>query len=114
MAKDEQAAKKKPFIVIRDDLRQRDVTALELELPRIPGTYLLLPSAASRMAAYLKAAIGAGWIVAPPCEARGSGKERVYLFDGVDVDDMHPRDAYRAGKAVSDLMDEFTTVDPNS
>ena len=99
-------------IVLRGDLKQRDVTALELELVRIPGNYLVLARASSRMAAYLKAAIGAGWVLEPPCEAKGT-KERVYLFDGVDVDDMAPRDCYAAGKVVSDLMDEFTTVDPN-
>lgn len=104
--------KKQQAITIRSDLKQRDVTALELELARMPGDYLMLRNASSRMAAYLKAAIGAGWIEKPACEVRVSGKERVYLFDGEDVDDMHPRACYAAGKTVSDLMDKFTTVDP--
>lgn len=99
---------------IRADLKQRDVTALELELARMPGNYLMLKHASSRMAAYLKAAIGAGWVEEPDAEVKTEGKERAYLLDGVDVDDMPPRDCYAAGKAVSDLMDEFTSVDPNS
>ena len=102
------------MIEIRGDLKQRDVTALELELARMPGNYLMLKNASSRMAAYLKAAIGAGWLEAPECEVKVDGKERTYFLDGVDVDDMHPRECYSAGRQISDLMDEFTTVDPNS
>jgi hypothetical protein len=101
-------------ITVRSDLKQRDVTALELELVRVPGNYLMLGKASSRMAAYLKAAIASGWIVEPETEVKDEGKDkRLYLLDGVDVDDMHPRACYAAGKVISDLMDEFTSVDPN-
>lgn len=114
---DKNSQKAKPAIVVRGDLKQRDVTALELELARMPGNYLMLARASSRMAAYLKAAIGAGWIVEPEATTRQvvEGKTTVteYLLAGVNVDDMEPRECYRAGRVISDLMDEFTTVDPN-
>lgn len=109
MAKKDESA---PVVTIRGDLKQRDVTALDLELARV-GNYLLTRQASSRMAAYLKAAIGAGWIEAPECKASGNGEARQYFFGDADVDDLHPKVAYNAGKAVSDLYDDFTTVDPN-
>lgn len=109
--------KAKAAIVLRGDLKQRDVTALEMELIKIPGSYLMLRNASSRMAAYLKAAIATGWIVEPETATRqvteGKSTRTEYLLDGVDVDEMDPRDAYRAGHAVSELYDSFTTLDPN-
>ncbi len=109
MAKKDEA---KPVVTIRGDLKQRDVTALDLELART-GNYLLTKHASSRMAAYLKAAIGAKWIEEPECKVTGNNDERRYFFGDTDVDDLHPRVAYNAGKAVSDMYDDFTTVDPN-
>lgn len=110
-------AAKKPVIVIRDNLKQRDVTAFDLELARIPGNYLLARKASSRMAAYLKAAIGADWIAEPACKARDVVEDgetrREYMFDGGDVDDMDPRTVFKAGHLVSELYDEFTSLDPS-
>lgn len=109
-------AKKPEPVVIRGNLKQRDVTAFDLALVHVPN-YLMMRAASSRMAAYLKAAIEAGWIEQPECKFREVTEDgetkREYLFGGVDVDDSDPRAVYRAGKAVSDLYDEFTSLDPS-
>lgn len=109
--------KDKPAFSLRGDLKQRDVTKLDLELAKLAGEYLVLRGMSSRMAAYLKAAIAAGWFLEPETVTRQVTEGKVarteYLFGGVDVDEMAPNEAYRAGHAVSELYDSFTTLDPN-
>lgn len=108
-------------IVLRSDLKQRDVRALETELLNIPRPISLRASSIFNEA-MLKAAIGAGWIESPVCKrelvvsGNGSGPEKQeyrYYLDGVLVDDMHPRDCYQAGYKISQLYGEFTEIDPN-
>lgn len=110
--------KKKPLITLRGDLKQRDVTAYEMELSQVPlpAHLFRIPSSSAYRAAALKAAIGAGWVEAPECKKREvheDGKEVIeYMFDGVDVDDLEPATAYKAGSAVLELYDGFTRLDP--
>lgn len=101
---------------LKEEWKQRDVTRLELELSLIPQR-LNVSSSSSFRAAMLKAAIGAGWIVAPEAKKRTvteDGATRIeYLIDGVDVDDLPPKVCYQAGNVIGLLYDEFTSLDPN-
>lgn len=107
-----------PIIVIRGDLKQRDVRNLELEAIDVGHEYLNSPISSSKHEAFLKAAIGAGWIESPECKkaTRFEDKKRIveYYFDGVLVDDLDPRVCYAAGEVVIELMVEFTSLVPNS
>lgn len=112
MAKKEE---KKP-VVIRGDLKQKDVRNLELEALRVGHDYLIQKASSSYHEVMLKAAIGAGWIQEPQCRKveRVEGKERVteYYFGDVLVDDLHPRACYAAGDVIIELMADFTSLDP--
>lgn len=108
-------------LVLRSDLKQRDVRALETELLNIP-TPISLRSSSIYNEAMLKAAIGASWIESPECKRElvmspnGDGKDKKeyrYYLDGVLVDDMHPKECYQAGHKISQLYGEFTELDPN-
>jgi hypothetical protein len=104
-----------PVYEIKADLRQGDLEKFELELMGLPGR-LVLPSA-SKYGAELKAAIGAGWIVSPVTSKRtveeNGTKRNEYLFDGVEIADMHPAVVWKIGKEVDELYTSVTTIDPN-
>ncbi len=104
-----------PLVVVKDDLRQRDVRALELEMLNLPSR-LLMRASSSHHEAMLKAAIGAGWIVEPKCRRRDviedDEKNTEYYFGDVLVDDLPPRVCYQAGHVIELLYEEFTSLDP--
>lgn len=100
---------------LRDDLKQRDIDAFELEL--IGLKYLGLSMSASSRAAMLRASIAAGWWASPVTSVRtvieGKDERKEYLFDGVNVDDMRPNDAWHLGGMALELHNAATRFDPN-
>ena len=82
--------------VIKGDLRERHVVAFEQAAAAIP--HVILSATNSYKHAYLCAAIKAEWIESPAVSfeevttkenGRTVRKDR-YLYDGVDIDEMHP------------------------
>lgn len=98
-----------------DDLKQSDLEKFDMELVGQPAR-LIMPSA-SKYGGYLRAAIGAGWIITPATSKRtveeNGKKTHEYLFDGVNVDDMKPALVWKVGREVELLYDKVTTIDPN-
>jgi len=97
---------------LKDDLRQRDVTAWNRAyLDHTPRVAL-----ADERQAALEAAIVAGWIVAPETRYEdvtdgATGKtSRRYLFDGVDIEDMLPAEVYHYGGACNDHFNRAVFV----
>lgn len=109
----ESKAKKDVFgrvVVWRDDLLQGDVAAWNrayVQMPRV--------GVAEQRQAALQAAIVAGWILEPACEATQqtdmNGKARtVYTFDGVAIDQMTAAEVMHYGGVADALYVKLTTV----
>ena len=76
---------------LKDDLTQADFEALEIELSKMPRALLLRNTGSSlSYGAMLRSAIVAGWIASPECKCAKDKKTTLYLYDGKDVDKMHP------------------------
>ena len=102
-------------IKAEDYLKQSDLEKFDMELVSQPAR-LIAPSS-SKYGGYLRAAIGAGWIITPATSKRtveeGGKKSTEFLFDGVKVDDMKPALVWKIGSEVELLYDKVTTLDPN-
>lgn len=114
------AEKKKetPLLVLRADLKAKDVTAFELERLQVGHDYILDESSFSNRMVALKCAIGVGWIEDPDCKKVQrviDGKREIsYVFGGIDVDDMQPALCYKLGGLVNAFKREMMALDPNS
>ena len=71
---------------MKENLVELDVENLEKALMDMPRMALTNTANASK----LKAAIVAGWILEPHCEAGTFGEEKRYFYDGKNIDEMHP------------------------
>jgi len=100
---------------LKEDLRHRDVVALEDAIYRLPNRLLVLSAAnSSRTADVLtRAAIEAGWIVAPKIESGKFGDETRHFVDGVNVDDMQAWEVLHIGTAVERLHKTVTDTPKN-
>ena len=108
---------KKEF-ALKEQLTQGDFEALEMALLDMPRIVALMRNADMSVAhgAYLRAAIQAGWITAPECNALidETTKERKYMYDGKDVDLMHPSHVRWLGKRIVDVHDAIMGEDPKN
>jgi len=97
---------------LRGDLRQRDVYAFETNAHKLGG--LDIAGNIIRASHALKAAIEAGWLVAPTSEVlQTSGGEKRYHIDGEDVDDLHAGKVLYYGAKVIEAYVTAITVPPN-
>jgi hypothetical protein len=104
---------------LKGQLVQRDVTAFEGALFKQPLATIanLAKNNNMRHGAILKAAIEAGWIVAPVAEVgdfdKGGKKERRWMYDGKNVDDMHPGAVRWLGAQIDSAYEQVTSVPKN-
>lgn len=104
---------------LKSPLVQRDVVAFEGALFKQPLGALasLARKNNTRYGAILKSAIEAGWIVAPVCEVgdfeRDGKKERRWLYDGRNVDEMPPGAVRWIGEQIDEVYEEVTNVPKN-
>ena len=97
---------------LRDDLRQRDVYAFETNVNKLGG--LREDGASIRAVTALKAAIEAGWLVAPVSEVLRDSKNRArHFIDGEDVDDMHAGKVLFYGARVVNAYTSAISIPPN-
>lgn len=103
---------------LKDELLQGDFSAIELALFEMPNAVRLFSQAELSVArgGWLKAAIQAGWIETPECKALTDkkNKEAAYIYDGVDVDKLHPAKVLWLGKQVIDRHDAIMGEDPKN
>jgi hypothetical protein len=100
---------------LKDDLRHKDVVALEDAIYRQPNRLLMLSAAnSSRTADVLtRAAIEAGWITEPKTESGKFGEETRHFVDGVNVDDMEAWQVLHIGSSVERLHKSITDAPKN-
>jgi len=99
---------------LKDDLRHKDVVALEDAIYRQPPRLLLSARDTNRGAdVYIRAAIEAGWIAAPKVEYGKFGDETRYFVDGVNVDELLPWEALHIGNAIDNLYRTVTAAPKN-
>ena len=94
---------------LKQDLVELDVENLEKELFTMPRFALSNTAAASK----LKAAIAAGWVESPACEAGDFKGEKRYFYDGKNIDEMHPGAVRWLGTQIEDAYNEATLVPKN-
>lgn len=103
---------------LKEDLRHGDFEAIELALFEMPNAARIFRNADLSVVrgAWLKAAIQAGWIVTPECKALTDKKSRetAYLYDGGDVDRMHPARVLWLGAQVIERHDSIMSEDPKN
>ena len=103
---------------IKADLLSGDFDAIELalfEMPNIARAMLHLNLHIVH-SSWLKAAIQAGWIESPPCKALIDKKNQqaAYMYDGVDVDSLHPAKVDWLGKQIVERHDSILAEDPKN
>jgi len=95
---------------LNKDIRQK-------QLEQWNEAYMALPrlGTSSQNGAAVRAAIKAEWFLSPPVEFKNgkTNEAAQYLYDGVDVGDMLPRDVIKVAAAIDALYVELTAVDPN-
>lgn len=104
-------------LVIKDDLRQRDIEQLSDALAQIEKDVTKFYDGA-----LLRAAVETGWIVEPDAEKvtierekEGKKKKVVeWQIDGVDVGDLHPFHVRQWAAALDTRYRELRMIDPNS
>lgn len=101
---------------LKDELFQGDFEALELALFRMPNVATMFRNSDLSLVngAYLRAAIQAGWVLTPETKSMTDKKEALYVYDGVDVDKMHPAKVSWLGKQVVDRHDAVMSEDPKN
>jgi hypothetical protein len=103
---------------LKENLTQGDFEALEMALFKMPNLIQMLRRADVSVAhgAYLRAAIQAGWIIAPECRALTDDKsgERAFFYTGKDVEEMHPSVVRWLGQRVIDRHDAIMSEDPKN
>lgn len=101
---------------LKENLTQGDFEALELALFKMPNIATTFRRAELSIVrgAYLRAAIQAGWIVSPKCKSLVDEKDAVYVYDGVDVDEMHPAKVNWLGEQVVNRHDAILSEDPKN
>lgn len=101
---------------LKEKLTQGDFEALELALFKMPNiaTAFRRVELSVVRGSYLRAAIQAGWIEEPPCKSMVDEKDAVYIYDGVDVDQLHPAKVSWLGKQVIDKHDAIMGEDPKN
>lgn len=101
---------------IKEELLQGDFERLELALFKMPNVATVFKNAdlSTVRGAYLRAAIQAGWILAPKCRVLTDDKESVYVYDGADVNDMHPVKVGWLGKQIIKKHDAVMDADPKN
>jgi len=102
--------------VLKDNLTQGDFEALEMALFKMPNIATMFRKADLSMVngAYLRAAIQAGWIIEPECKSMVDEKDAVYIYDGTDVDQLHPAKVAWLGRKVVNLHDSVMAEDPKN
>jgi len=103
---------------IKEELKHGDYDAIELALFDMPNAARIFKNADLSIVkgAWLKAAIQAGWIESPECKAlvdKKNGKA-AYIFDGQDVDDMHPGKVIWLGTRIIEAHDAVLKDDPKN
>jgi len=103
---------------IKDELYHADFEAIELALFDMPNVARVLKHADLSVVkgAWLKAAIQAGWIESPECKALIDKKnnEAAYIYDGIDIDKMHPKKVNMLGEKVIERHDAVIGEDPKN
>lgn len=103
---------------IKEELLHKDFEAIELALFDMPNAARIFRNADLSVVrgSWLKAAIHAGWIISPECKALidRRNNEAAYMYDGVDVDEMHPAKVLWLGKQIIDAHDSLVAEDPKN
>ena len=101
---------------LKDELLQGDFEALEIALFRLPNiaTTFRRGDLSIVKGAYLRAAIQAGWIESPACRSMVDEEDAVYIYDGVDVDKLHPAKVNWLGSQVVARHDAVLGEDPKN
>ena len=101
---------------LKDELTQGDFEALEMALFKMPQAATLFRKADLSIVrgAYLRAAIQAGWIVAPKNKSMVDEKDALYIYDGQDVNDMHPAKVNWLGARIVERHDAIMGADPKN
>lgn len=103
---------------LKDELLQGDFYNIEMALFDMPNiaTFRRHSDMSIVNGAWLKAAIKAGWIEAPECKAVVDKKNKTsaYIYDGVEVDSLHPAKVAWLGKQVIDRHDAVMSEDPKN
>jgi hypothetical protein len=104
--------------ILKDELLQGDFDAIEIALFDMPNAARIFRNAELSIVrgSWLKAAIAAGWIVKPECKALIDKKrnEAAYIYDGLDVDKMHPVKVAWLGDQVIKRHDAVMDTDPKN
>lgn len=94
---------------VKENLVELDIENIERELVRMPLMALTNTAKASK----LKAAIAAGWIVAPPCEVGEFEGAKRYFYNKQNIDEMHPGAVRWLGDRIDNIYSEATEVPKN-
>jgi hypothetical protein len=103
---------------LKAELTQGDFEAIELALFEMPNAARLFKNADLSIVrgSWLKAAIQAGWVVAPECKAIIDKKKNqaAFIYDGVEVDSLHPGKVGWLGNKVIERHDAVMNADPKN
>lgn len=94
---------------LKKELVELDIEKLEKELIGLPLRALTNTANASK----LKAAIAAGWVVAPACEVGEFKGEKRYYYAKKDIDEMHPGAVRWLGAQIDKAYNEATEIPKN-
>jgi hypothetical protein len=89
---------------------------VELDIEKLEKELILLPRLAltnTAMASKLKAAIAAGWVEEPDCEAGDFGDEKRYFYDGVNIDEMKPGAVRWLGTQIDNAYSDAVEIPKN-
>jgi hypothetical protein len=103
---------------LKEELNHGDFEAIELALFDMPNAARIFKNVDLSVVrgAWLKAAIQAGWIVSPECKAIINKKtnQAAFIYDGVEVDSLHPGKVAWLGKKVVERHDAVMSDDPKN